>query len=112
MPAGQQFAQAASSIIPELQQYIDSLLQKYGGQQEMAPTITALGDELYALENLQLQQEDDSPQMKNAVLDLKNANASIASEIKSVKQVQDSVEQAAQIIAIIQGAIKLATAIV
>lgn len=111
MSAGQQFADETSSIIPQLRQYIDYLMKNFGGMEDIAPKITALSEELFSLENVQLKLADDSPTMRSAVRELTNANAQIATEIKSAKQLQDSVEQAAMIVSIIQGAIKLATAV-
>jgi hypothetical protein len=67
---------------------------------------------IYSAAQSSIKLPDNSPTMKSAVRDLTNANVRISAEIKTTKQFQDAVEQAAEIVAIIQSAIKLATAVV
>lgn len=110
MSGRQQFAQEGSQLIPVLQGYIQKLREGYGQRDEMAEPIRRLSEELFKLRNAQLVAADNSEELKQAIADLRRANAEIQREINDAKEFSERVQMAAAIAGLIQRAIGLAVA--
>jgi hypothetical protein len=109
MSARQQFAQATTSVISGLEEYI----RKVGTQSQhgnMTTQLRRLEEALFELQNIQLKAADDSPALRAAVVELTQANAQIDQQIKAGKDFQEKVETVAAIAELVEKAITLAVA--
>lgn len=107
MSRQREFAQAGTSFIPILQNYIQQLRQLRQTEQMIAQ-IVHLSEQLFQLQNAQIISED--ARLTQAIAALREANRKIQEEITEAKEFNERVQTAAAIAGLIQRAIGLAVA--